>query len=117
MNKAGDVDLVLTDHHMPEMDGLQLAAAMREQGIETPIILLSSNPSFADKDPARAFLHSLMQKPVPRKALFAKLKPLEDVKEEAVPEEADQHGTRQMRVLAAEDNKPTSWYLEKWCKI
>ena len=28
-----------------------------------------------------------------------------DVKEEAVPEEVDQHGTRQMRVLAAADNK------------
>ena len=28
-----------------------------------------------------------------------------DVKEKAVPEKADQHGTRQMRVLAAEDNR------------
>jgi len=113
MNKVGDVDLVLTDHHMPEMDGLQLAAAMREQGIETPIILLSSNPSFADKDPARAYLHGLMQKPVPRKALFAKLKSLEDVPNDAIPEEADQYGTRQMRVLVAEDNKTNQLVFSK----
>tara|TARA_B110000902_G_scaffold250964_1_gene310704 strand:+ start:96 stop:1970 length:1875 start_codon:yes stop_codon:yes gene_type:complete len=103
-----DIDLILTDHNMPEMDGLELTTALYERGIDTPIILLSSDPGFADKDPARKYLHGLMQKPVPRRELFAKLRSLEHPDAEwiapliprAIPQE-----NRKMRVLAAEDNK------------
>lgn len=106
---GADVDLILTDHNMPEMDGMEFTTALRKSGDETPIILLSSNPSYADKDPARKHLHGVMQKPVPRKELFAKLKSLEEPKGAALPPTASENrvpqGARKMRVLAAEDNK------------
>ena len=114
-----DIDLILTDHNMPEMDGLELTTALYERGNDTPIILLSSNPGLADKDPARKHLHRLMQKPVPRKELFAKLRSLEhpDLQEiapqipRAVPQE-----NRKMRVLAAEDNKTNQLVFNKMVK-
>ena len=114
-----DIDLILTDHNMPEMDGLELTTALYERGIDTPIILLSSNPSVADKDPARKLLHGLMQKPVPRRELFAKLRSLEEPKAE-IPAPMTQMPiapeNRKMRVLAAEDNKTNQLVFNKMVK-
>ncbi len=124
------VDLILTDHNMPEMDGLELADAIRARGDTTPIILLSSNPSFAEKDPARQHLTALMQKPVPRKQLFMRLEALcPDVSapsatstaiakpvgwsEELAPEPKQ----RKMRILAAEDNKTNQLVFSKMVKV
>jgi CheY-like chemotaxis protein len=55
-------DVVLTDHEMPEMDGLALARQIRAGGHRMPILLLSSNPGRAGTrcradsgcDPAKA---------------------------------------------------------------
>lgn len=119
------IDLVLTDHNMPEMDGLELSEALRQRGDETPIILLSSNPGYAEKDPARRHLHALMQKPVPRKELFAKLKSLGGDREpiEVQPDKTDntaiiaeQDSSRLMRVLSAEDNKTNQLVFRKMVK-
>ncbi len=49
---SDEIDLVLTDHRMPKMTGLELAATLRARGwSDVPIILHSSNPSVAHKDP------------------------------------------------------------------
>ena len=116
-NLAG-IDLVLSDHNMPEMDGLELADAMRTQGLQTPIILLSSNPSFAANDPGATHLHAILQKPVPRADLFARLQsvgPLITHQEPAAPETPAQ-APRKMRVLAAEDNKTNQFVFRKMTK-
>ena len=114
------IDLVLTDHNMPEMDGLELAEALRHRGNEIPIILLSSNPGFAEKDPGRKYLHALMQKPVRRKELFAKLESLggvcDEVAAETVAHVAQTTAIRKMRVLAAEDNKTNQLVFRKMVK-
>ncbi len=39
--EAGDYDIVLTDRFMPEMNGDQLAAAIKERHPETPVVLLT----------------------------------------------------------------------------
>jgi YesN/AraC family two-component response regulator len=39
--KAGKFDLVVTDQGMPEMNGLQLAAAIKQAGSAVPVILLT----------------------------------------------------------------------------
>ena len=70
----GTVDLVITDHNMPEMDGLQLAAEMRTgRWQDTPVLLLTSNPSHVNDSPERKHLQGVMQKPVTREEMFAKL--------------------------------------------
>ena len=118
-----EIDLILTDHNMPEMGGLELTQKLFERGIDTPVILLSSNPSQADKDPARKHLHGLMQKPVPRRELFAKLRSLEEPKEDFIPpipsrptQPKTQSQTRKMRILAAEDNKTNQLVFGKMLK-
>ena len=42
LNNSGGFDLVLSDMHMPEMDGVQLAGAIKQRYQNLPIILLSS---------------------------------------------------------------------------
>jgi signal transduction histidine kinase/CheY-like chemotaxis protein/ligand-binding sensor domain-containing protein len=42
LNGKPDFDLVITDMHMPEMDGLTLSTAIKEKHKNLPIILLSS---------------------------------------------------------------------------
>lgn len=70
----GTVDLVITDHEMPEMDGLQLAAQMNDsRWHDTPILLLTSNPAHAHNSADRQFLKAILQKPVTREDLFQKL--------------------------------------------
>jgi signal transduction histidine kinase/DNA-binding response OmpR family regulator len=109
-----NVDLVLSDHNMPDMDGLELAVAMRAGGIETPIILLSSNPSFAVNDPGAAHLHAILQKPLRRADLFARLQSVGPLITHSPP--AHPVPPRKMRVLAAEDNKTNRLVFSKMVK-
>ncbi|WP_299728902.1 response regulator [uncultured Tateyamaria sp.] len=114
LKKLDNIDLVLTDHNMPGMDGLELAEAIRNEGCETPIILLSSNTSFAANDPGASHLHAILQKPLPRADLFKQLQsvgPLITRKEEPEPPKV-----RKMRVLAAEDNKTNQLVFRKMVK-
>jgi len=118
--RAAEADLVLTDHNMPDMDGLELAQALRDAGHTVPVVMLSSNTGHAELDPARRHLSALLQRPTPRHMLFAALAELgahvpwpEPVP--AVPAFTSRRrhplvpsgGMRPLRVLAAEDN-PTN---------
>ena len=63
-------DLLITDRAMPEMSGVQLAAAVREMRAGPPVILLTGfavGSLGADEDPAGIDL--VMRKPVPRRKL------------------------------------------------
>ena len=115
LRKLDNIDLILTDHNMPDMDGLELAEAVRSRGIETPILLLSSNPSFATNDPGAKHLHAIMQKPVPRADLFARLESVGPViGSNGAPPPTPQ--SRRMVVLAAEDNKTNQLVFGKMVK-
>jgi len=122
------VDLVLSDHNMPDMDGLELATALRDAGNQVPIILLSSNPGYADHDPAREYFLAVMQKPILRRDLFARLQTLgaaiqpplvsnvPDVAEPVAPADPVAPSQRKMRILAAEDNKTNQLVFKKMVK-
>ncbi|MDQ2090974.1 response regulator [Marimonas arenosa] len=115
------IDLVLTDHNMPEMDGLELAAELRRRGHTLPIAVLSSSTNFAEKDPAIGEVQALLQKPLLRSELFAGLQDI--ATSLAVPKDLppstrspEAAPKRAMRVLAAEDNKTNQLVFRKMVK-
>ena len=121
------VDRVITDHNMAGMDGMELAEAIREAGHAVPIILLTPAVHFAELDPARRHLHTVLQSPTLRDDFFDALRSLAAPAEpapalatvpatdapapESTPEEP---GTQRCaRVLAAEDNKTNRLVFSK----
>ncbi|MCA0921260.1 response regulator [Pseudooceanicola nanhaiensis] len=115
------VDLIVTDHNMPAMDGLELAEAVRARGSRVPVILLSSALDDAVLDPASRTLAAIFQRPMPRRDLYRAIdnlihgRPLHrrtaplPAPAPALP--ADDR--RPMVVLAAEDNRTNQLVLRK----
>lgn len=111
-------DVVLTDHEMPEMDGLQLAARIAAGGWQIPIVLLSSNPVAARDGAGSARLAAVLQKPLLRADLYRSLQGL------SVPVASPPSGgplqplppLRPMRVLLAEDNRTNQLVFRKMIK-
>ena len=63
--RLGEYDLVVTDHAMPEMNGDEMAAAIKEVAPNKPIIVLSGfagSPGDAGESPTRADL--VLSKPI-----------------------------------------------------
>ena len=98
----GAFDLVITDHDMPDMDGVAFAVALRGGGWEGPVLMLSSHGAALD-DGERALFASVLQKPVHRAELYRRLAGLGAVA--PPPPVAARAEARRMRVLVAEDNR------------
>lgn len=47
--RAGDVDLIILDLMIPRPDGYQILRTMREEGVETPVIILTARGQEEDK--------------------------------------------------------------------
>lgn len=135
-------DLILTDHNMPGLDGLELAQALHEAGHEVPVIMLSSNTGYAEQDPAAQYLACVLKKPVPRGQLFDTLTSLAvsgpgpstnvkasppatpdphakagDLPDPAPPQPAGSEPVEgRIRVLTAEDNKTNQFVFRKMVK-
>lgn len=63
-------DVALVDHHMPDMNGLELAHAFRECGCEAPVVLMTGLPAQASEAKARVVgIDRLLRKPVERHEL------------------------------------------------
>ena len=112
---GGRFDVVLTDHQMPDMDGLQLVLRLREMGLETPILLLTSNPDEVAIGPIRGELAGLLEKPVLRSDLCRTLQEISQPAGVAAMAAAAPE-LRQMRVLAAEDNRTNQLVFRKMVK-
>ena len=111
-------DVLLTDHEMPEMDGLALAARARAGGSGMPIVLLSSNPAAARESDGAGDLAAILQKPILRADLYARLQALSApvVLPAAAAAPAAEPEARLMRVLAAEDNRTNQLVFRKMVK-
>jgi signal transduction histidine kinase/CheY-like chemotaxis protein len=107
-------DVLITDHEMPEMNGLQLADALRAHGYRLPIVLFSSNPTAARDGPGHAHLSAILQKPLLRSELYRRLRELQAPV--AAPQPAPTGPRRTMRVLAAEDNRTNQLVFRKMVK-
>ncbi|MDZ4087073.1 MAG: response regulator [Tabrizicola sp.] len=106
-------DVVLTDHAMPEMDGVQLLDHIRVAGHTLPVMLLSSNPTGLG-NLANDFA-AILQKPILRSDLYRHLQSVSAPPPDAIAEAAPVAPVdlRQMRVLAAEDNKTNQLVFAK----
>ncbi|GLP87012.1 response regulator [Tritonibacter mobilis] len=129
-----DVDLVITDRNLPGMDGLKLARSLRHAWSDVPVLLLSSDPADASDPAIRDIFAGVLQKPIPRGALFTALSklsapsgqpPSASHAVEAAPSPAMTQSTataeiasdlRRMRVLAAEDNRTNQLVFRKMVK-
>lgn len=116
-------DLVMTDHNMPGMDGITLAQKIRDRGNEVPILMYSSNSTYAQMEKGKDYIQAIMMKPTPRRELFAKLQELGANLDDPRPNPSQAplsppHATepRQMRVLAAEDNRTNRLVFAKMLK-
>ena len=71
------LDLIITDHHMPEMDGMQLVQEIRKQkkGVaQTVILMLSSiEKNMFQRQGEKLGIHSFLSKPVKLYELYAML--------------------------------------------
>ncbi len=141
------VDLILTAHGMEEMDGFELAQALRDKGDATPIMVISPTPASTEHEPARRHVAAVLAWPLQRDEFAAALgecagqdrRELEEASVPvfptpfvsaprrltlsmpgagAVPREETQAvpETRQMRVLAADDNRTNRLVFEKMVK-
>ena len=113
---AGSYDVVITDHDMPEMDGLQLANRIREGGNLVPLVLLSSSPLNAREGAGSEHLATILQKPILRADLYRHLQSIsgeviEDTPAPPPPRAATE--LRKMRVLTAEDNRTNQLVFQK----
>ena len=109
-------DLVLLDMNMPEMDGVQLAAAIRHMtgGEEMPLIMLSSvSTGDADDSGRPNVIDAWLTKPVRQARLyealvshFSRVEGVDDVREHqaSVVSAANDNKHESLRVLLAEDN-------------
>ena len=110
-------DAILTDHDMPEMDGLAFARAVRAAGLAMPILVLSSNPTVARETGGDCNLSGILQKPLLRSDLYRHLSALSvPAPKIAPPPVAIPEGRRLMRVLAAEDNRTNQLVFRKMVK-
>jgi signal transduction histidine kinase/DNA-binding response OmpR family regulator len=119
LEKDDDYDVIITDHDMPEMDGMTLAERIQARGLTVPIMLLSSNPAARRDRESPAHFAAVLQKPVLRSELYRRLQALTasaapDV--DVVVPIAAPLGSRMMRVLAAEDNRTNQLVFRKMVK-
>ena len=111
--RNADYDLILADQEMPDLDGLDLAQRVREGGWMMPILLLTSNPSQARDHPGLRHIVGVLQKPLLRSDLYRRLQMLEAPPPVAAPPPPPPPQLRQMRVLAAEDNRTNQLVFRK----
>ncbi len=105
------VDLLISDLHMPEMDGIALAKTLREKGREIPILLLSSVGNESRRKYPDLF-QAVLNKPVKHHLLLkyiARLLQGSQVffgQEELHPQKLSDRfaGNFPLRILIAEDN-------------
>jgi len=111
-------DAVLTDHNMPEMDGLALAMRIRSRGLTMPIVLLTSNPSAAREGVGGEVFAAVIQKPILRADLYRQLQALTGapLAEPEPPVPVVPAELRKMRVLTAEDNRTNQLVFQKMVK-
>lgn len=106
------IDLIITDHKLPNVNALTLAEGLKERGSTVPLLLLSSNLVGVNSSPIADRFVAMLQKPLPRNVLFSALEKISP--DGKIPQPNDTF--RKMRVLAAEDNRTNQLVFSKMVK-
>ena len=69
-------DLILSDVNMPGTDGLQMTRCLRDQGVTTPILLISGNRETGLQEALAAGANGFTAKPFDFRDLFHQLQTL-----------------------------------------
>jgi CheY-like chemotaxis protein len=59
----GDMDILVVDHHMPEMNGLEVARRAYDQGWRGSLLLMSGNPGAIKEAVEHPLLRLVLDKP------------------------------------------------------
>ena len=71
-----EADVLMTDYHMPEMTGLEVARRAYAEGWRGSLFLMSGRSSAITEQIAHPLLHSLLDKPFSPRELAEKLRAL-----------------------------------------
>lgn len=110
-------DVVLTDHQMPGQTGIDLARAIRDKGLDLPVLLLSSQAGQPNGANEPGLLAGCLRKPVLRRDLCAALDALNgqapaELTTAQMPEIAEAAPTG-LKLLIAEDNRTNQLVLAR----
>ncbi|MBF6571622.1 MAG: PAS domain S-box protein [Candidatus Binataceae bacterium] len=105
--KGNPYQLILLDHHMPEMDGLQVAQALTIEPpalAKDPIILMLSSldPTPSPDELGKLGINRCLVKPLMRAELIGTIATL--IAATAAAQHGDQTPARHLRILLAEDS-------------
>ncbi|MGF2735851.1 response regulator [Marinobacter sp. DUT-1] len=104
-------DLILMDIQMPVMNGRDATAALREAGVNTPVIALTANVMAEDiADYRRAGCNEHLAKPIDKQLFYEVLARYLVVRHDAMP---DRRRDYRGRVLVAEDNEENRQLVER----
>jgi signal transduction histidine kinase/CheY-like chemotaxis protein len=114
----GAIDVVLTDHHMPGLDGIALAHRLADSGTHLPVILLTSQNAETRPLVDQGILAGCLKKPILRNDLRdaltgARQAPGRDRAPDDGAEPPRDSGAPALHLLAAEDNRTNRVVLEK----
>lgn len=95
--QSGIYDLLLLDIMMPEMDGISVLKTLRQQGVATPVILLTAKGEITDKVIGLDYgADDYIAKPFSSEELLARIRAALRRKGEVLPEEGLQFGDIQL---------------------
>lgn len=111
-------DLIISEQTLPERDGLSFAESLHARGLAIPVLILSDNPAAAQQLPQASYVMAFLQKPLLRADLYRRLTELSPSPPvmAAPPRPDTLPALRQLRVLAAEDNRTNQLVFRKMVK-
>jgi signal transduction histidine kinase/DNA-binding response OmpR family regulator len=111
-------DVILTDHQMPDMGGVELARELAARQAQVPVLLLSSGNAVPANVRAENLFAATLRKPILRGELCDALaalgtQPRGKVEKAVKPVAKRPAARRSLRLLTAEDNRTNQLVLSK----